>query len=163
LSVCVNVVMLFYSWVFFYQQKMYFLTCEQFLVFDVTKWMCVDCCSSITTFFFFGFDLLVFIVAVAAAAKSIQLFISRSLSFSSATSFHHSSENNLSESSWEVDYQKILLPFYQKIQAMDEKCFKPKIFGIYRHISNSFILFVRQLTEIVLLSSTETIKWKSNS
>ena len=38
--------MLFYSWVFFYQQKMYFLTCEQFLVYDVTKWMCVDCCSS---------------------------------------------------------------------------------------------------------------------
>jgi hypothetical protein len=55
-------------------------------------------------------------------------------------------------------YFHFLPTFYQKIQAMDEKCFKPKIFGIYRQILNSFILFVEQLTEIVLLSSTETIK-----
>ena len=137
--------MLFYSWVFFYQQKMYFLTCEQFLVFDVTKWMCVDCCSSITTFFFFGFDLLVFIVAVAAAAKSIQLFISRSLSFSSATSFHHSSENNLSESSWEVDYQKILLPFFADILSKNpshgRKMFQTK--NIWNLSANmKFVYFV---------------------
>ncbi len=120
----------------------------------------------LTTFFFFGFDLLVFIVVAAAAAKSIQLFISRSLSFSSPTSFHHSSENNLSESSWEVDYQKILLPFFADILSKNPshgwKMFQTK--NIWNLSANlKFVYFVCWATDwncIIVINWDNQIKIK---